>query len=106
MSNMRRNGTTRLSRAISRIGMASSAFAARAAISLSLPSNATKTLSALSWRWKASPSGPHEQAERLRTLDGIPVQHAGPLADQYGCRPRNGPAGEKAKLNLSLAERH
>jgi hypothetical protein len=64
--------------------MASSASAARAAISLSLPSNATKTLSALSWRWKASPSGPREQAQRLRTLVGIPVQHAGPLADQYG----------------------
>ena len=58
MSAMRRNGTKRLSRAISRIGMASSASAARAAISLWLPSNATKTLSALSWRWKASPTGP------------------------------------------------
>jgi hypothetical protein len=82
----------RLSRAISRIGMASSASAARAAISLSLPSNATKTLSAPRWRWKASPSGTREQAERLRTLDGIPVQHAGPLADQYGYRRPNRPA--------------
>src|SRR5580693_7317087 len=106
MSAMRRNGTKRLLRAISRIGMASSASAAQAAISLSLPSNATKTLSALSWRWKASPSGPREQAERLRTLDRIPAQHAGPLADQYGCRRPNGPPGEKARLNLSHAEKH
>jgi hypothetical protein len=67
-------------------------FRARAAISLSLPSNVTKTPSALSWRWKASLSGTREQAERLRTLDGTPVRHAGPLADQYGCRRPNGPA--------------
>ena len=31
-----------------------------------------KNFSALSWRWKASPSGPREQAQRLRTLVGIP----------------------------------
>jgi hypothetical protein len=75
----------------SRIGMASSASAARAAISLSLPSNATKTLSALNRRWKPSPSGPREQAEQLRTLDGTPVQHAGPPADPYGYRPGTDP---------------
>jgi NADPH-dependent 2,4-dienoyl-CoA reductase/sulfur reductase-like enzyme len=92
MSAMRRNGTKHLSRVISRTGTASSASAARAAISLSLPSNVTKTPSALSWRWKASPSGTREQAERLRTLDGTPVRHAGPLADQYGCRQPKGPA--------------
>src|ERR1700733_10053231 len=106
MSAMRRNGMKRLSRAISRIGMASSASAARAAISLSLPSNAIKTLSAPSWRWKVSLSGPCEQAERLRTLEGTLVQHAGPLADQYGCRRPNASAREKAQLNLSLTEKH
>ena len=64
-----------------------------------------RALSALSWRWKASPSGPREQAERLRTLDRIPVQHAGPLADQYVCcGVPDGPPAEKARLNLSHAK--
>ena len=35
---------------------------------------------------------------RLRTLDGTPVQHAGPVADQYAAR--TGPPGEKAQSNL------
>jgi hypothetical protein len=63
------NGTRCASRAISRIGMASSDSDARAAIWPSLPSNATKSLSSRSWRWKASSGAPREQAGRpINTL--------------------------------------
>jgi hypothetical protein len=80
--------------------------AAPAAISLSLPSNATKTLFALSWRCKASPSGPREQVELLRTLDGTPVQHAGPPADQHGYRRPNGLAPMRKPSYISRSRRN